>query len=415
MDVRAGILVTGTEVLTGRVTDRNGPWLAERLRQLGVDVGRVVVVGDRPDDLRTALTQLDDLDLVVTSGGLGPTADDLTLEIVAAHRGRALHHDAELEERIAERVEAMRRRRGWAVDADALRAANRKQALVPAGASLLEPVGTAPGVVVPGPPPVVVLPGPPSELQQMWAAAEASPLVQEVLARAGTLEQRTLRLWGPPEAALADALRRAGDLSGVELTTCVRTAELEVVGRFAPAAADVWDGLGAHLQEEFGPALFSPDGRSVDEVVADLAVGTGATVATAESCTGGLLGARLTEQPGSSGWVVGGVVAYADRVKIEQLGVPPGLLERHGAVSEPVARAMAEGVRDRLRSTVGVGITGVAGPGGGTETKPVGLVHLAVAGPGTTLHRELRAGGARTDIRTYAVQHALHLLREALD
>ena len=203
MRSRAAIIVTGTEVLTGRVADRNGPWLAEQLRVDGVDVSYILVVGDRADDLRTALPFARESDLIVTSGGLGPTADDLTAEIVGEVQGRPLRVDVALEQRIAAIVERLSAGRGWRLDPDATAASNRKQALVPLGASVLEPVGTAPGLVVPiadgrvGPP-VVVLPGPPSELQAMWPAALADPAVQRALAQRAEVRQRTLRLWGTP-------------------------------------------------------------------------------------------------------------------------------------------------------------------------------------------------------------------------
>lgn len=414
MSTRAAILVTGTEVLTGRVTDRNGPWLAEQLRGVGVDVAQVTVVGDRPEDLRAALHQLSAYDLVVTSGGLGPTEDDLTVAVVAEHQNLALEIDRGLEERIAAISRELSRRRSWTVDEAAMAAATAKQALVPVGATVLEPVGTAPGLVVPGSPPVVVLPGPPSELQRMWPQALGDPAVAAVLDGGRRREQRTLRIWGPPEAALAASLRDAGDLSGLELTTCVRTGELEVVGQFDPAAAGRWEALRNHLVAEFGDAVFSPDGETVDEQIARRLGAAGERVATAESCTGGLLSARLTEAPGASVWMTGGVVSYANEVKTDQVGVPAELIETYGAVSEPVARAMAQGVRDRLGTTYGVGITGIAGPGGGSAEKPVGLVHLAVAAPDGTVHERVLGSGGRGDVRAWAVQRAMHLLRAVL-
>jgi competence/damage-inducible protein CinA-like protein len=418
---RAGIVVTGTEVLTGRVTDRNGPWLAEQLRRLGVDVGHVVLVGDRPSDMRGALSFLagTGVSLVITSGGLGPTADDLTAEVVGEFQGRASVVDPALEQRIAAVVERLMARRGWRADPDATAAGVRKQARVPAGATVLEPVGTAPGLVVPpndgsDGPPILVLPGPPSELQGMWPAAVAAEPVARALIGRAELRQETVRLWGTLEAQLAVVLRdHDAELSGLEVTTCMRDGELEIVTRYDPGAQAAYDRLGALLSRSFAGTLFST-GPTLDEIVAAGFAARGLTVATAESCTGGLLSARLTEQPGSSGWVLGGVTAYADSAKEQLLDVPAALLARHGAVSPEVAVALAEGARGRFGADVGIGITGIAGPGGGTADKPVGTVHLCVAGPAGPELRALRLPGSRASVRERSVTMAMHLLRVLL-
>jgi competence/damage-inducible protein CinA-like protein len=418
---RAGIVVTGTEVLTGRVGDRNGPWLAEQLRLLGVDVGHVVVVGDRPEDLRAALTFLGGtgVALVITSGGLGPTADDLTAEVVAGVQGRPPAPDPELERRIAAAVERMMARRGWRADPEAVAAGVRKQALVPRGATVLEPVGTAPGLVVPPAdgrtgPTVLVLPGPPSELQGMWPAAMAAEPVRRALVGASELRQETVRLWGTLEAQLAVPLREhEAELTGLEITTCLRDGELEIVTRFPPEAQPAYERLGELLAREFADTLFST-GPTLDDVVADGFAARGLTVATAESCTGGLLTARLIGRPGSSAWVLGGVTAYANAAKERLLDVPAALLQEHGAVSAEVALALAEGARARFGADVGVGITGVAGPGGGTPEKPVGTVHLCVVGPDGVTARALRLSGSRTAVRERSVTMAMHLLRVLL-
>jgi competence/damage-inducible protein CinA-like protein len=418
---RAGIVVTGTEVLTGRVTDRNGPWLAEQLRRLGVDVGHVVLVGDRPSDMRGALSFLagTGVSLVITSGGLGPTADDVTAEVVGEFQGRASVVDPALEQRIAAVVERLMARRGWRADPDATAAGVRKQARVPAGATVLEPVGTAPGLVVPpndgsDGPPILVLPGPPSELQGMWPAAVAAEPVARALIGRAELRQETVRLWGTLEAQLAVVLRdHDAELSGLEVTTCMRDGELEIVTRYDPGAQAAYDRLGALLSRSFAGTLFST-GPTLDEIVAAGFAARGLTVATAESCTGGLLSARLTEQPGSSGWVLGGVTAYADSAKEQLLGVPPALLARHGAVSPEVAVALAEGARGRFGADVGIGITGIAGPGGGTADKPVGTVHVCVAGPAGPELRALRLPGSRASVRERSVTMAMHLLRVLL-
>lgn len=420
MDVRAGIVVTGTEVLTGRVADRNGPWLAEQLRLLGVDVGHVVVVGDRPEDLLGALRFLagTGVPLVITTGGLGPTADDLTAEIVGRYQGRPSAPDPELEQRIAAVVARLSARRGWTADPVATAAGVRKQALVPTGAVVLEPVGTAPGLVVPpvegrDGPTVLVLPGPPPELRGMWPAALDAEPVRRALAGRRELRQHTVRLWRTLEAQLAATLREVEDgLDGLEITTCMREGELEIVTRFDPGAQDSYDRLLAALTERHGEALFST-GPTLDDLVGD-ALAAGHTIATAESCTGGLLAARLTARPGSSAYVLGGVAAYADSAKEQLLGVPAGLLAEHGAVSPQVAAALADGARDRFGARIGVGITGIAGPGGGTTDKPVGTVHLCVRGPDAVLDRSLHLPGSRTAVRERSVTMAMHLLRELL-
>ncbi len=421
MGTRAGIVVTGTEVLTGRVADRNGPWLAEELRRLGVDVGHVVVVGDRPADLRGALEFLagTGVALVITSGGLGPTADDLTAEVVGEFQGRPSKVDPALEQRIAAVVERLTARRGWRADPAATAAGVRKQARVPDGATVLEPVGTAPGLVVPpaegrSGPTVLVLPGPPAELQGMWPAAVAADATRRALSGRAELRQETVRLWGTLEAQLAATLRaHEAELDGLEITTCLREGELEIVTRFAPGAQPAYDRLGAVLAQEYADTLFST-GPTLDDLVAGALADRGLTIATAESCTGGLLAARLTERPGSSAWVLGGVVAYANSAKEQLLDVPAEVLAEHGAVSPEVAVALAEGARARFGADIGVGITGVAGPGGGTADKPVGTVHLCVAGPDGPQPRALLLPGSRSAVRERSVTRAMHLLRAML-
>jgi nicotinamide-nucleotide amidase len=419
--VRAGIVVTGTEVLTGRVSDRNGPWLAEQLRTLGVDVGSVVVVGDRPADLRSALEFLagSGVDLVITTGGLGPTADDLTAQVVGDAQGRPSAVDPELERRIGAIVARLMARRNWRADPAATAAGVAKQARVPDGATVLEPVGTAPGLVVPvaagrSGPPVVVLPGPPPELQGMWPAALAAAPVRAVLAGAEELRQETLRLWGTPESELAATLRRVDDqLAGLEVTTCLRDGEVEIVTRFRPDAGPAYERLVAAVRADFGDTLFST-GPTVDDLVAGALANRGWTVATGESCTGGLLSARLTARVGSSAWVLGGVAAYANTAKEQLLGVPAATLAGVGAVSPEVALALAEGARQRLCADVGVGVTGIAGPGGGTADKPVGTVHLAAVGPEGRVTRSLVVPGSREAVRQRSTTVALQLLRQLL-
>ncbi|KUH81125.1 MULTISPECIES: competence/damage-inducible protein A [unclassified Mycobacterium] len=418
MSARAGIVVTGTEVLTGRVQDLNGPWIADRLLELGVELAHITICGDRPGDIEAQLRFLADegVDLIVTSGGLGPTADDMTVETVARFAGRKLVLDNRLEATIADIV-ARLMARFPNVDAEAIQASNRKQALVPDGADVIDPVGTAPGVVVAGKPTIVVLPGPPRELQPMWPLAVQTPAVQEAIAGRTAYRQETVRMFGLPESGLADTLRDAersiAGFDRLEITTCLRRGELEVVTRYEPDAAETYAELMTLLRERHGEVIFSEDGSRIDDQVARLLGGR--RIATAESCTGGLLAARLTDLAGSSAYVAGAVVAYANDVKAGLLGVDPALIEAHGAVSEPVAEAMADGALNRFGVDTAVAITGVAGPGGGTAEKPVGTVCFSVKlADGLTVTRTMRLPGNRTDIRERSTTVAMHMLRRAL-
>lgn len=423
MSVRAGIVVTGTEVLSGRVRDRNGPWLADRLLELGVELAHVTICGDRPEDMDAQLRFLagEGVELVITSGGLGPTADDLTAEVVGRFQGRPLRLDEDLEQRIADIVAPLARR--WRnVDPEAMRLGTRKQAMVPEGAAVLEPAGTAPGLVVPpsngSAPTVVVLPGPPRELHEMWPAAERSEPFATAIGGRTLYEQRMLRMFGIPESEIAETLRVAEsevpDMERLEITTCLRRGEVEMVTRYEPGVGEqAWRGLEDVVRRRHSDTLFSTDGSSVDDQVAELL--TGRRLAVAESCTGGLMAARLTERPGSSDYVVGGVVSYADEVKTELVGVDPGLIERHGAVSVEVAEAMAEGALARFAADVAVAITGVAGPGGGSEEKPVGTVCWSVrSAESAALTRQVRLPGDRADVRDRSTTVGMHLLRRLL-
>ena len=418
MSARAGIVVTGTEVLTGRVADRNGPWVADRLLELGVELAHITICGDRAADIEAQLRFLADegVDLIVTSGGLGPTADDMTVATVARFCGRELVLDVELESKIAAILKNLMARIEGA-DFDAVRAANRKQAMVPVGALVMDPVGTAPGVVIPGKPTVVVLPGPPRELQPMWRTAVQLPAVQEAIAGRTIYRQDTIRMFGLPESGLAETLRdaeqRVPGFASLEITTCLRRGEIEMVTRYEPDAAGGYSQLVELLRERHGQHIFSEDGSKVDDQVAELL--TGRRIATAESCTGGLLAARLTDRPGSSAYTAGGLVAYANDAKTELLGVAAALIQAHGAVSEPVAEAMAAGALRRFGADTAVAITGIAGPDGGTEDKPVGTVcfTVALAGGGSST-RTLRLPGNRNDIRERSTTVAMHLLRRAL-
>ena len=415
--VRAGVLVTGTEVITARITDRNGPWISERLGELGIEVANILCVGDRPEDLEAGLRffAAQGLDLAVTSGGLGPTADDLTAEIVGRFAGRAMILDEGMEAKIAAILERFARR--FKIDQDSLRVANRKQATVPEGSVTIDPAGTAPGMVVEaGKMIVIVLPGPPRELHEMWPPALQTEPVKAVLARSEPYRDASLRLFGVPESEIARTLRDVEaetDLSELEITTCLRRAELHIDVRYREAGEETAQLLIGRIRDAHGHDVFSDDGSSLDDQLAELLPGR--TIATAESCSGGLLAARLTERPGASAYVAGGIVAYSNEAKTALLGVSANTIAEHGAVSPEVADAMAAGALERFGVDLGIGITGIAGPDGGTEEKPVGYVCVCVkAADGATMARDLVIPGDRDDIRDRTASLALHMLRRLL-
>jgi len=416
--IRAGIIVTGTEVLTGRISDANGPWVSERLAEYGVEVAHIMVVADRPEDLEAALRFMatEKMDLIVTSGGLGPTADDLTAEVVARFAGRQLVLDEAMEAKIAEILSGFAQR--FRLDEAALREANRKQAMVPEGSVPLDPVGTAPGLVVPaGEQVVIVLPGPPRELQPMWEAAVKAEPVREVLGRATPLRAYTMRMFGVPESEIAKSLREMEseglELGAVEITTCLRKGEIEIDVRYRDQATETAEKVRDGLVRRHPQETFSLDGETIDAQVATLLLGQ--RLALAESCSGGLLAARITDLAGASEYFVGGVVAYSNEAKAQLLGVDSELIEEKGAVSPEVAEAMAIGALERFDAGVAVSITGIAGPGGGSEEKPVGYVCFnARLADGTAIARDPVIPGGRLDIRERSALVGMHLLRQLL-
>lgn len=419
MSARAGIIVTGTEVLSGRVTDRNGPWVSARLSELGIDVAHLICVGDRAEDLKRALgfVAANDADMIITTGGLGPTADDITAEVVASFAGREMVLDEEMEQRITAIVAGFAQRMRF--DPEAMREGTRKQAMVPRGSIALDPAGTAPGLVVETDGPlVVVLPGPPRELQAMWPAAVASAPFARVLERSDQYATASMKMFGIPESTLARSLREveaAGvDLSPLEITTCLRMgAELEIDVRYAAEAEPQRVALFDGLRERHAHFIYTERGETIDAIVSELL--RGHRVATAESCTAGKLAGRLTDVPGASEYVAGGVVAYSNEAKTALLGVPAELIEAEGAVSPEVAEALAKGAIERFDADLGVGITGIAGPGGGSEEKPVGYVCFCVAAAdGRTMARDAQLPGSRGDVRERSVSIALHMLRRFL-
>lgn len=405
---RAAVVITGTELVRGDRGDLNGPFLARELHRLGVEPARVTIVGDRPEELEAALREGLEADLCVISGGLGPTHDDRTVEVLARVAGRPLVVDPGLEEEIegVSRRVADRLRRPYGEFAGGV----RKQASLPEGAVSLGLAGTAPGIVLDtGGCVAVALPGPPNELRRLWGMALEADAVRRMLERADRPERRVLRFFGVSESAVARVLAEAGgEQTGVEATVCSRDFEVhvDIVGG--------GDELALALRGELQRYLFAEDERPIEEIVLALCRGRGLKLAPAESSTGGLVSAMLTSVPGSSDVYIGGIVAYSDEVKREQLGVPPQVLQRHGAVSAEAAAAMAAGARERLGADVAVAVTGIAGPGGGTPDKPVGLVYLHAEGPDRSRTVDFLVPGDRELIRRRAAVSALHLVRRLL-
>jgi nicotinamide-nucleotide amidase len=412
---RAVVVVTGSELVRGDRRDLNGPFLAQELTRLGLEPERVVVVGDRPEELATALADGLQADLCVMSGGLGPTHDDRTVELLAASTGRALSVD----EHLAAEIEAFSRgvaERLKRPFGDFLPGI-RKQASLPEGGVSLGLAGTAPAILLEhdGGRVAIALPGPPAELRRLWPNAVAHSAVQALVRRADAPARHSLRFFGPTESAVARVLDENGGEEGFEATVCARDLEIHVdlVVRPGgePAAATLTDALvGAFTGDLFA----RDDERPVEEIVLDLCRQQDLTLATAESCTGGLIGARLTEVAGASDVFLGGVIAYSNDVKEKQLAVPGELLKEHGAVSAEVGAAMAAGAREALGADLAIADTGIAGPGGGTPEKPVGLVFLAVDGPAGARTMRLQLAGDRETVRARATALALHTLRREL-
>ncbi len=412
---RVAIVVTGDEIVRGRVSDRNGGMLARWCDAHGLVVAGLTIVGDDPRDITRAVHENLErgADLVITTGGLGVTHDDLTMQAVADATAGTLALDPAALELVRAAVASTAARDR--VPAHIRDATNRKQAMLPVGGDMLAPVGTAPGCVLRhGDRLIVVLPGPPFEADRMWAAAAGHPSVAALIARAGGPPALTLRMHGVIEPEIVAVLETipAATRDGARLGICAKAGEIELTlaDRIPGGAARLADALDRAVPG----ATFTRSGRYVEEIVADALLVTGARIAVAESCTGGLLGARLTALPGASSWFRGGVIAYDNAVKRDALGVAGEILDRDGAVSVACAAAMAEGVRVRLDATWGVSITGIAGPGGGTPAKPVGTVMIGCAGPDGTIVDTHHFRGDRALVRERSAVAALHLVRTHL-
>jgi nicotinamide-nucleotide amidase len=416
----AEIIAVGSELLGSTRTDSNSLYISRRLSEIGIDLHVKTVVGDDREDLATVFRQaLDRVDVIVFTGGLGPTDDDLTRDVVSDVLGRPMTIDAAIVDKIRARFE----RRGLTMPE-----VNLRQAQVPRDAVVLDnPNGTAPGLLlehagVRETQVIVLLPGPPREMQPMFdrvcrgrlaavAGAERTYRTSLFLTGRGEshVEQKAQpvysrwRDWSPPVSTTILAA-----MGQIELHLSVRDTD-EARGRAALARAK--DELLAVVGED----VYSTDGRIMEEVVGDLLKARGLTIAAAESCTGGLFCSRLTDIAGSSAYVLGGVVAYSNGEKVARLGVPEELIRAHGAVSEPVAVAMAEGIRERMGASVAVGITGIAGPDGGTPEKPVGTVAIAVIVPGQPAYvRTYQFIGGRAMVKFQATEAAMDRVRRML-
>lgn len=409
------MVVTGDELLRGFVQDANTAFIAAQLRDIGIELVDVRIVADDGETIEhvvQAAADEDGIDVCIVTGGLGPTHDDRTSEAVAAATARplTLQHDAL--DAVEDRLRAHGRLRA-AADAEAFAAGNRKQASFPHGAVWLDPLGTAPGYVLDADGLVIiVLPGPPSELRHAWQSALQVPALRSVLQRVGSRHERLLRLWRVPESIVADALAATGHRDGpaARVTLCARDGEIEIAIRGTDVVRV--DALTEALDAAFAEARFAiDDERSIIEIVASCLHERAWRLAVAESCTGGMLGGQLTSLEGASTWFAGGFVVYDDDLKSRLTGVQPATLAEHGAVSEPVALELAHGARRGTGADVGIGITGIAGPGGAMPDKPVGTVHVAVVSPAGVRHRRVQLAGDRATVRRRSCSVALHELR----
>lgn len=414
---RAAIVAVGSELLTSSKVDTNSLYITEQLNRLGIDVIGKAVVGDSRDELAHIIgTLLERVDLLILCGGLGPTDDDVTREAVAVALERPLAEDEAITARLRERFKA----RGFAMP---MPETNRRQAMVPAGAAVIENTkGSAPGLWIDHDvKSVVLLPGPPRELKPMLASlvegrlrerSSGEPLVRRVIRITGRIEsdvdqllQPLYREWAAAVPAIAATI--LAQPGAIELHLSAQASSQDVVDRALEDAVQ-------RVVDTIGADIYSTDGRKLEQVVGDLLAAKGLRVAAAESCTGGLITSRLTDVPGSSRYVDQSVITYSNEAKTELLGVPPDVLKAHGAVSEPVALAMADGIRVRARVDVGVGVTGIAGPTGGTAEKPVGMVVVAVVTASERRCRTFRFFGEREQVKFQASQSALDMVRRLL-
>jgi nicotinamide-nucleotide amidase len=409
--LNAEIIAIGSEMLTPFRLDTNSLWLTERLNAMGVEVKLKTVVGD--DEARLEETVRDAMkrsEIVISTGGLGPTEDDITRKIFA----RVLQRQLIQEDAILEKIKARFARRNMPMPE-----INARQALVIQGAQILENNnGTAPGMLITeGKCTVVMLPGPPREMKPIFDASVAPVL--KLRATDMLIVRRTLSIFGLTESA-TDELAAPIYTQYLNPSTTILFKDGQIELHLTAQASNesetvkLLDELGGRLNEVLGEYVFSRSNETLEEVVGQSLKLRGYTLATAESCTGGLLAGRITETPGSSEYFLEGVVSYSNEAKVDLLNVPKELIETHGAVSEQVAGAMAAGIRKRAGSTFGIGVTGIAGPGGGDDEKPVGLVYIALADDSQTTTRKFIFPGDRQFIRTLSVNAALDMVRRRI-
>ncbi len=412
---RAAIFAVGSELLTSSRLDTNSLYLTEQLNLLGIDLAFKSVIGDDRDELARAVrAALARVDLLVCTGGLGPTDDDVTREVVADVLGRTLHEDDAITARI------MARFAGRGLQMPGI---NRRQAMVPAGAQVLDnPKGTAPGLwLEEGDRVIVLLPGPPREMKAIVGGLMEGLL--KARASGDALVRRVIKITGRTESHTEESVRHlyaewAAERVPVTATILASLGQIELHlsarGASVAEAATAVDRAVGQVSARLGPDAYSLEGRPLEQVVGELLRARGYRIAVAESCTGGLVASRLTDIAGSSDYVTRGIVAYANDAKIDLLGVPAALIAQHGAVSEPVAVAMAEGIRASAGTEVAIGVTGIAGPGGGTPDKPVGTVAVAVIVGGEARARVFRFVGDRELVKFQASQAALDMVRRIL-
>jgi nicotinamide-nucleotide amidase len=411
---RAVVVLTGSELVRGDKADANGAFLASELTALGLEPRRILVVGDDPAELEDAVREGMAAEVLVLSGGLGPTHDDRTVETLARVAGRELEVDEDLAREIEGVARAVADRLGRPY-ADFVPGV-RKQASLPGGAISLGLAGTAPAVLLERDGGLAVaLPGPPNELRRLWPRVLESDALRRVLARVEAPNRTIVRFFGPSESAVARVVEESGgEGGGVEVTVCAQDLEVRVDLLARAGGRERAERLERALRSRFAADLFADDERPVAALVVDRCRALGIRLATAESCTGGLVGARLTDAPGASDVYAGGVIAYSDEVKERRLGVPAEVLERHGAVSAEAAEAMAAGACAVLGADAAVAVTGVAGPGGGTSEKPVGLVYVSVLTPQGESTERFHFSGDREAVRARATAQSLHSLRRLL-
>jgi nicotinamide-nucleotide amidase len=406
--MNAEIIAVGSELLTPYRLDTNSLWLTDELNKIGIRVIHKAVVGDAPDEMRSSFRHaLDRADLIIASGGLGPTDDDRTRETVAELLGRKLHMQEAIVREIQERFRRFAR---------TMPEINKRQAMVPEGATVLpNPRGTAPALWLEADGHIIVLlPGVPHELKSIFES-EVRPRLAKISGDE-RLFTRDLRTTGLGESDVETRVRPLYQLYPDTDTTILASPtgtqlHPRTWSRDASKAEKLLDEITDRMALALGEHLYSTHGEALEEVVARVLTENRATIAVAESCTGGTLSERLTNVPGSSSYFLGGVICYSNELKISLVGVPQSLIESKGAVSSEVALALADGIRKRTGATLGVGVTGVAGPGGGTPEKPVGLVHIGLADEHGPRERAYRFPGDRERIRQFAAQSALDAVR----